>query len=216
MAWTETTGQRATRDVRMKVTRTSSEAVSLSPSEGERAGVRGVSRPTKAEIARARGLRTKSTWAEKTLWRMLRDERFSGYKFRRQHPFGRYTLDFYCAEARLVLETDGGGHGHPAKQKLDAERDAFLAKHGLVVKRIWNSQLRREPQVVRDNLWLLLQERAPHPGNVKPARRVTSRVLHPDYESGAAPHPALSPSEGERVVSALVNSGVPAPGGRRR
>jgi hypothetical protein len=67
------------------------------------------------------------------------------------------------------------------------------------VKRIWNWRLRREPQVVRDNLWLLLQERAPHPGNAKPARRVTSRVLNPDRPAGEAPHPALSPSDGERV-----------------
>jgi very-short-patch-repair endonuclease len=203
------------RAARTKPNRANGEAVSLSPSEGERVGVRGVPAPTKVEIARARRLRAKSTWAEKTLWRMLRGERFAGYKFRRQHPFGEYTLDFYCAEARLVLETDGGGHGHPAKQQLDAGRDAFLATHGLLVKRIWNSQLRREPQVVRDNLWLLLQERAPHPGNVKPARRVTSRVLHPDYESGAAPHPALSPSEGERVASAAGGSGASVKGGRR-
>ena len=203
-----------TRSARMTQSRSNGAAVSLSPSEGERAGVRGVPPPTKADIARARRLRTKSTWAEKTLWRMLRGERFSGYKFRRQHPFSGYTLDFYCAEARLVLETDGGGHGHPVKQKQDAERDAFLAKHGLLVKRIWNSQLRWEPQVVRDNLWLLLQERAPHPGNVKPDLRVTSRVLHPDYESGAAPHPALSPSEGERVTRPSVAVSVSAKGAR--
>lgn len=176
--------------------------------------MRGVPPPTKADIARARLLRSKSTWAEKTLWRMLRGERFAGYKFRRQHPFGDYTLDFYCAEARLVLETDGGGHGHPPKQKQDAERDAFLAKHGLLVKRIWNSHLRQEPQVVRDNLWLLLQARAPHPGNVKPARRVTSRVLHPDFEFGVAPHPALSPSEGERVPEPSVESGISTKGAR--
>ena len=129
---------------------------------------------------------------------MLRNERFSGYKFRRQHPFGDYTLDFYCAEARLVVETDGGGHGHPARQLRDAQRDAFLGSHGIVVKRIWNWRLRKEPQVVRDNLWLLLQERAPHPGNVKPVRRLTSRVLNPDRPTTLTPHPALSPSDGER------------------
>ena len=130
---------------------------------------------------------------------MLRNERFSGYKFRRQHPYEAYTLDFYCAEAKLVLETDGGGHGHPAKQKRDAERDAFLEGQGLLVKRISNSQLRREPQVIRDNLWRLLQERAPHSGNVKPAKRVTSRVLNPDRAIAKPPHPALSHRMGEGV-----------------
>jgi very-short-patch-repair endonuclease len=151
-------------------------------------------------IERARQLRRKLTWAEKALWRVLRGERFAGYKFRRQHPFGVYTLDFYCAEARLVLETDGSGHGHPERRKLDAERDAFLRSKGITVKRIWNSQLRREPEVVRQNLWLLLQKQAPHPGNIKPARRVTARVLNPDLSSTKTPHPALSPSDGERVT----------------
>ena len=192
------------RDALHRVARTSSEAVSLSPSEGERAGVRGVPTPSEAQIARARNLRKKSSWAEKLLWRMLRNERFSGYKFRRQHPFGEYTLDFYCAEARLVVETDGFQHGHPEHQRHDAKRDAFLASHGIVVKRIWNWRLKKEPQVVRDNLWMQLQERAPHPGNVKPVRRVTSRVLNPDLPATKTPHPALSPSDGERVAARTV------------
>ena len=200
----ETTKLTKARDVRNEVKRTSSEAVTLSPSEGERAGVRGVPAPTEAQIARARNLRTKSSWAEKLLWRMLRNERFSGYKFRRQHPFGKYTLDFFCTEARLVVETDGFQHGHPAQQEHDAERDAFLASHGIVVKRIWNWRLKKEPQVVRDNLWMLLQERALHPGNVKPACRVTSRVLNPDRPTTKTPHPALSPSDGERVTARTV------------
>ena len=193
-----------TRGAQRRVARTNGEAVPLSPSEGERAGVRGISTPTKEQIARARRLREKSSWAEKLLWRMLRNERFSGYKFRRQHPFGPYTLDFYCAEARLVVETDGFQHGHPSQQQHDKERDAFLASHGIVVKRVWNWRLRKEPQVVRDNLWMLLQERAPHPGNVKPAKRVTSRVLNPDRPTTKTPHPALSPSEGERVSASNI------------
>jgi very-short-patch-repair endonuclease len=136
-------------------------------------------------VSRARLLRRKQTWAEKALWRLLRDHRFSGYKFRRQHPLGRYYLDFYCAEARLVLETDGFGHGFPGQQKHDAQRDEFLRSQDIVVKRIWNWQLRRQLEWVRYNLWKLLQERAPHPGNVPPARRVTSRVLNPDHPPSA-------------------------------
>ena len=204
MANALTTKLAKTHDARNGAHRPSGEAVPLSPSEGERAGVRGVPAPTKEQIARARTLRKKSSWAEKLLWRMLRNERFSGYKFRRQHPFGEYTLDFYCAEARLVLETDGFQHGHPEHQRHDAKRDAFLASHGIVVKRIWNWRLKKEPQVVRDNLWMQLQERAPHPGNVKPVRRVTSRVLNPDLPATKTPHPALSPSDGERVAARTV------------
>jgi len=199
------------RDARNGAKRSRGEAVPLSPSEGERAGVRGVPASTEAQIARARTLRKKSSWAEKLLWRMLRNERFSGYKFRRQHPLGPYTLDFYCAEARLVVETDGFQHGYPAQQKHDAKRDAFLASHGIVVKRIWNWRLKKEPQVVRDNLWVLLQERAQHPGNVKPARRVTSRVLNPDRPTTKTPHPALSPSDGERVTARTTHNKLNTP-----
>jgi len=131
-------------------------------------------------IGRARQLRRRKTWAEKALWRLLRDRRFSGYKFRRQHPLGPYFLDFYCAEAKVVLETDGFMHGHPDHQKHDATRDEFLRSRGIHVKRIWNWQLRRQLEWVRLQIWMLLQERAPHPGNVQPKRCVTSRVLKPD------------------------------------
>ena len=162
-------------------------------------------------VSRARQLRRKQTWAEKALWRLLRDRRFSGYKFRRQHPLGDYYLDFYCAEARLVLETDGFGHGHPNQQKHDAQRDEFLRSHGILVKRIWNWQLRRQLEWVRYNLWKLLQERAPHPGNVPPIRRVTSRVLNPDLPApdpiphqkldAPAPRPCARQSPAMQVVS---------------
>jgi hypothetical protein len=40
--------------------------------------------------------------------------------------------------------------------------------------------LRRELEWIRLQIWMALQERAPHPGNVKPERPVTSRVLNPD------------------------------------
>jgi hypothetical protein len=54
-----------------------------------------------ADTERARQLRKDETWAEKLMWRWLRGRRFSGYKFRRQHPIGIYYLDFFCEEAEL-------------------------------------------------------------------------------------------------------------------
>ncbi|MBI3880924.1 MAG: DUF559 domain-containing protein [Verrucomicrobia bacterium] len=111
----------------------------------------------------ARRLRKADTWAEKLLWRWLRDRRFSDYKFRRQHPCGRYVLDFYCEEARLDIELDGSQHGFPEQQQHDTGRDAWLASQGIRVLRFWNSRLRREQQSIRDTIWLVLQERTPHP-----------------------------------------------------
>ena len=49
-------------------------------------------------LARRRELRKAATDAEQVLWRLLRRRQFTGVKFRRQHPIGRYILDFYCGE----------------------------------------------------------------------------------------------------------------------
>jgi very-short-patch-repair endonuclease len=108
-------------------------------------------------------LRKRDTWAEHRLWRWLRNRRFSQYKFRRQHPFGPYILDFFCAEAQLNIELDGGGHGHPDQKEQDAARDAYLEARGIRVLRIWNRRLRRQRAEVRETLFRLLMERAPHP-----------------------------------------------------
>ncbi|HZL42250.1 MAG TPA: DUF559 domain-containing protein [Verrucomicrobiae bacterium] len=77
--------------------------------------------------AGARALRKRATWAEKRLWRLLRSRRLAGYKFRRQHPDSRHILDFYCIEAKLVVELDGIGHGLPSRMEMDKKRDAALA-----------------------------------------------------------------------------------------
>ncbi len=111
----------------------------------------------------ARKLRRCDSWAERLVWRWLRDRRFSVYKFRRQFPLGPYFLDFFCLEARLNIELDGSQHGYPLRNALDTERDAWLEERGVKVLRFWNSRLRREKQWIRDTIWRELQERAPHP-----------------------------------------------------
>src|ERR1051325_9075962 len=78
-----------------------------------------------AEIERARQLRKDETWAEKLMWCWLRDRRFNGYKFRRQHPLGIYYLDFFCEQAELNVELDGSQHGFPDQRKHDLERESF-------------------------------------------------------------------------------------------
>ena len=115
------------------------------------------------DFERARALRKKPTWAEKLVWSWLRDRRFSAYKFRRGHPVGIYYLDFFCEAARLSIELDGGGHGHPDQQAHDAGRTRFLASLGIKELRFWNSRLRRDKQAIRDTIFRKLQERAPHP-----------------------------------------------------
>src|SRR5579863_1093408 len=89
-----------------------------------------------------RALRKNSTWAEKKLWAILRDRRFSAYKFRRQHQVGKFWLDFFCAEARYNLELDGSQHGFPEQNKQDADRDDYLKTRNIHTRRFWNSQLK--------------------------------------------------------------------------
>jgi very-short-patch-repair endonuclease len=69
------------------------------------------------------------------LWRELR-QRPGGLKFRRQHPTGPYTLDFYCNDARLAIELDGEAHGRGDRPEKDAARDAWLAEAGIETIRI--------------------------------------------------------------------------------
>jgi len=116
-----------------------------------------------AETKRARRLRQNETWAEKLMWRWLRDRRFSNYKFRRQHPVGTYLLDFFCEEASLNIELDGSQHGFPEQQRHDAAREKYLRSMGIKTLRFWNSRLRRDAQSVRDAIFEELQNRAPHP-----------------------------------------------------
>ena len=84
----------------------------------------------------ARQLRREMTPAERVLWDRLRNRRFLGLKFRRQHPLGRFIADFYCAEHRLVIELDGGVH--LARREYDQARTNALQNYGYRVLRFSN------------------------------------------------------------------------------
>jgi very-short-patch-repair endonuclease len=63
-------------------------------------------------VARARKMRTDPTPEEASLWQSLRKCQLGGYKFRRQHVIGAYIVDFYCPQARMVVEVDGKVHAN--------------------------------------------------------------------------------------------------------
>ncbi len=164
-----------------------------SPPLGERARVRGYpgkhrTRTLKARNA-ARTLRRRATAAEKDLWRLLRDRRFSDFKFRRQYALGPYYLDFYCTEAKLAVELDGGGHGFPDQRARDEKRTRFLAKKGVKILRFWNHQLHGEREAIRFEIWHALMERTGR------AKEIAG------YLAKAAPSPRPSPPMGAREKS---------------
>jgi very-short-patch-repair endonuclease len=63
-----------------------------------------------AKMMRSRELRHEMTLAECKLWERLRANRLEGFHFRRQQIIEPYIVDFYCHQAALVIEVDGGIH----------------------------------------------------------------------------------------------------------
>ncbi|HEX8381683.1 MAG TPA: endonuclease domain-containing protein [Allosphingosinicella sp.] len=92
-------------------------------------------KPRSGTVTQSRRLRRRMSLPEILLWRELR-QRPGGLKFRRQHPSGPYTLDFYCSDARLAIEVDGEAHGRGERAEKDSARDAWLAGAGVETMRI--------------------------------------------------------------------------------
>ncbi|MDI4232480.1 endonuclease domain-containing protein [Bradyrhizobium sp. Arg237L] len=80
------------------------------------------------------------TDAELRLWRALRRDQLNGLSFRKQHPIGPYTVDFYCSRLRLAVEVDGGQHAEERKKAAD-RRTRWLAEKGVTVVRYWNNDV---------------------------------------------------------------------------
>jgi len=95
-------------------------------------------------VAFRRSLRSNLTLAEVPLWERLRRRQLCGYKFRRQHPVGRYVLDFYCVEQRLAVEVDGESHFAGSGPARDRRRDEFLAGLRIRVLRFTNPEVMGE------------------------------------------------------------------------
>ncbi len=99
----------------------------------------------------ARKLRQEQTDAESLMWALLRDNRLGGAKFRRQHPFPPYVLDFFCHEASLAIELDGGQHSEANAH--DEKRSAFLKSKGIDVLRFCNNEVFAETEAVLEKIW---------------------------------------------------------------
>jgi adenine-specific DNA-methyltransferase len=98
-------------------------------------------------VERRREVRRDASDAERVLWQFLRGSRL-GAKFRRQHPIGPFVVDFYCCEARLVVEVDGGQHYEPGASAYDERRTAEINRRGHRVVRFRNDDVLRNPRAV--------------------------------------------------------------------
>ena len=88
----------------------------------------------------ARKLRREMTPQETKLWyRFLRSYPVKIYK---QRIIESFIVDFYCADARLVIELDGSQHYTEQGKCRDAERTAILEAYGVQVLRFSNRDIR--------------------------------------------------------------------------
>ena len=86
-------------------------------------------------------LRKEATPCERILWHYLRGRQLDGLKFRQQHGFGPYVMDFYCAELKWCIEVDGEIHDVDIQKEKDNDRTYFLEQHGITVTRIRNEAI---------------------------------------------------------------------------
>src|SRR5215469_14460081 len=103
-----------------------------------RCAVSSATRDCLSMLDRARQLRGDMTLPERLLWREIRGRRL-GHRFRRQVPMQRYVVDFYCPQARLIIEVDGEFHGD--RHAEDAVRTAWLESRGYRVLRFQATEI---------------------------------------------------------------------------
>ena len=97
---------------------------------------------------------------------MTKEERHLWYDYLRTHParfsrqkvLGKYIADFYSAQARLVVELDGGGHYTEEAKQYDNERTAFLQAYGLRIIRIPNNEVNCNFRGVCDYINLTVEQ----------------------------------------------------------
>ena len=120
--------------------------------------------------ANAKALRKNMTKEERHLWYdFLKSLPMTVH---RQKVIGHYIVDFYIAEAKIVIELDGTQHFDDEGKQKDFERDAYLQAQGLTVLRYANSDINKNFQSVCQDIWnhvftestkesLLLEEKVP-------------------------------------------------------
>ena len=110
-------------------------------------------------LSRVRQMRRSPTEAERLIWNAVRSRRLGGFKFRRQVWIGSYIADFFCAEAKLVVELDGSQHSDA--DAYDTRRDASLVEAGYRTLRFWNTDVIENIDGVIEGIIRALQHRPP-------------------------------------------------------
>ena len=116
------------------------------------------SKHNKQLVPLARQLRREMTKEERRLWYDFL--RTYPVRFLRQRVIGNYIVDFYCAQAKLVIELDGSQHYEADATQKDAERTAFLEQYGLRVLRFANNEVNENFSGVCEYIDLAVEQTA--------------------------------------------------------
>lgn len=154
----------------------------------------------KTQIARL--LRQKQTKAEKKLWKLLRNRKFEGLKFRRQHPLRSYIVDFFCEEYGIVVELDGSYHNSPEQKEKDRLRDLLLSNLSYKVIRFENKLVFNDIEAVFSEIKQASKEQTTYREN-RSASLIRRQEDRKANENPLAP--ALSPRIGsKRILSTKI------------
>jgi very-short-patch-repair endonuclease len=118
------------------------------PMKDEKWGIRNI----RSKETFRKKLRKSATAAEAVLWKHLQRRQILGKKFRRQHSIGRYIVDFYCPESRLIIELDGAAHYSITIDEYEAKRTKYLEGLGLKIIRFENRELQENMEGVLETI----------------------------------------------------------------
>ena len=104
-------------------------------------GLTRLQRVSEKKLRTARTLRGEMTPAEKALWEQVRGRKCGGFKIRRQQVVEGLFADFYCENAKLAIEIDGGVHGTSEQQEIDRHRDDVFQARGIKTIRFGNEEV---------------------------------------------------------------------------
>lgn len=98
----------------------------------------------------AKNLREKMTEAEKILWSRLSNKQINNCRFKRQHPIANFIADFYCHQAKLIIEVDGDIHLQRDQIIYDKKRSLVLEGLGCRILRFTNNEVKNQIEKVID------------------------------------------------------------------
>ena len=104
-------------------------------------------------------LKANSTEAGNYLWEHLSAKKFKGWRFRRQHPVNYFITDFYCPEAKLIIEVEGGNHQLPVQHEHDDSGKAEFNESGVKIIRFTNEQILSDIDNTLDSIESVIKQR---------------------------------------------------------